>query len=281
MPRAWAYPVSYHRIVSSETADLDEIRQNWEAFGRDDPLWAILTVPAMRGGLWDPAAFMATGEDEVADMFRQLEDLGVTVNRGRALDFGCGAGRLTRALAARFESVVGVDVADAMLDKARALNADLHKVTWTHNTRSDLAVIPDRSIDFIYSNLVLQHMPPTLSMTYVQEFGRVLASAGCAVFQVPAVRPAVSEARPGRPLWRRIARRARRELARVSTGRKRPAHEQPIGASVPPGPRMLYFGVPRQTVDEAVRASGALVVAEISKSTSVGWPGTLYVIRRA
>ena len=57
-------------------------------------------------------------------MFRQLEDLGVTVSRGRALDFGCGAGRLTRALAARFESVVGVDVADAMLDKARALNAD-------------------------------------------------------------------------------------------------------------------------------------------------------------
>ena len=61
MPRAWAYPVSYHRIVTSETADLDEIRRNWEAFGRDDPLWAILTVPAMRGGLWDPAAFMATG----------------------------------------------------------------------------------------------------------------------------------------------------------------------------------------------------------------------------
>ena len=42
--------------------------------------------------------------------------------RALALDFGCGAGRLSRALAAHFEHVVGVDVSASMIETARALN---------------------------------------------------------------------------------------------------------------------------------------------------------------
>ncbi len=45
-------------------------------------------------------------------------------------------------------------------------------------------------------------------------------------------------------------------------------------------PRMLYHGVQKRTVRNVVAQSGATVVAEVDRSTSVGWPGILYVIRR-
>ncbi len=130
----------YHDGMPSDPNALGEIRDSWEAFGREDPLWAVLTVPELRGGGWDPAEFLATGEREIADILDQVADLGLRPNPGRALDFGCGAGRLTRALAGQFETVVGVDIAEAMLDAARRLNPDLANVSWIHNTRPDLSI---------------------------------------------------------------------------------------------------------------------------------------------
>ena len=45
-----------------------------------------------------------------------------TWRRDRALDFGCGVGRLTRALGTRFESALGVDISAGMIEQARRLN---------------------------------------------------------------------------------------------------------------------------------------------------------------
>ena len=42
--------------------NFDLLKRNWEAFGRDDPLWAVLTEPSRKGGGWDPDEFFATGE---------------------------------------------------------------------------------------------------------------------------------------------------------------------------------------------------------------------------
>ena len=50
---------------------------------------------------------LATGVKEIADVFAYLDEGGVSVTRGRALDFGCGAGRLSQALAGDVEEVVG------------------------------------------------------------------------------------------------------------------------------------------------------------------------------
>ena len=73
----------------------------WDALARLDPLWAILSRPDRRGGGWSLDAFFATGDDEVESVLARRE---AQPDRfGVALDFGCGVGRLARALSTRFE----------------------------------------------------------------------------------------------------------------------------------------------------------------------------------
>ena len=70
---------------------IESLREQWEAFGRTDPLWANLTAHGRDHGGWELDEFLATGRDEVRGYLGLLEELGVDVARGRALDFGCGA----------------------------------------------------------------------------------------------------------------------------------------------------------------------------------------------
>jgi SAM-dependent methyltransferase len=169
-------------------SDLRELRTNWEAFGREDPLWAILALPGKRFGRWEMKEFFDTGVAEVRELMRRLEGIGYPKGRERALDFGCGVGRLTQALAGHFTEVVGVDIAESMLRRARALNRFGVRCSYVHNDRRDLAVLGGREFDLIYTAYVLQHMEPSYAGGYVAEFVRLLRSGGVAVFQMPAAR---------------------------------------------------------------------------------------------
>src|SRR5689334_495304 len=87
----------------------------WEDWARADPYWAILSDPTRKGGKWDLDEFYRSGVDEIGFVLRQLEARQLKVARGRALDFGCGAGRLSQALAGEFEHVDGVDISETMV----------------------------------------------------------------------------------------------------------------------------------------------------------------------
>src|SRR5437763_375944 len=63
-----------------------------------DPLYAILSEPSKRGGRWDKDEFLATGAQEVASLVAKAGRLGYPKRRTTALDFGCGVGRIARAL---------------------------------------------------------------------------------------------------------------------------------------------------------------------------------------
>lgn len=86
----------------------DGHKRDWEAMAEIDPLWAILTDSGKRGGGWTPEDFFAQGELEIAEMLAAAAAVGGPATGARALDFGCGAGRLTRALGNRFDESVGV-----------------------------------------------------------------------------------------------------------------------------------------------------------------------------
>ena len=131
------------------------------------------------------APFFATGRQDVNQVLQVLADRGVTVERGRALDFGCGVGRLTRALAERFDSCDGVDVAASMIERARELNQDGERVRFHHNESADLRLFDDGSFDFVVALIVLQHMQPQLMRGYMREFLRVLRPGAVAFFNVP------------------------------------------------------------------------------------------------
>ncbi len=166
--------------------DLKDLQRNWDAFGKSDPFWSILSDPDKRGNRWNAEEFFRTGETAVAGLMEVLRNLGAPCRRDRALDFGCGAGRLTQALANHFELACGVDIAPSMVDLARRYNRRGERCRYFLNEANDLALFPDGRFDLVFSFIVLQHMKPEYSRRYLREFFRVLAPGGLTVFQLPS-----------------------------------------------------------------------------------------------
>src|ERR1700735_591011 len=162
---------------------LETLKNNWESLAERDALYAILTDNRRAGGKWNVPEFMATGEAEMETVMDHLAGIGYIPNHaGKALDFGCGVGRVTQALAPRFTSCVGVDISQQMIDKAKSLNRYAH-CRYVANSAEQLP-FADASFSFIYSNIVLQHVPRRFSTAYLREFVRVLAPGGILVFGV-------------------------------------------------------------------------------------------------
>ncbi|GAB3454905.1 hypothetical protein GCM10027570_35360 [Streptomonospora sediminis] len=164
---------------------LDEIRADWTRLGSAEPLWAVCVDPAKRGGGWDDGEFLASGAAEAGAALNRLAELSLSPPPGSALDFGCGAGRLTNALAERFDNVVGVDISPPMLAEARRLDRSGGRIDFRLNDRPDLGAFGDDTFDLVYTDLVLQHLPPQLAAGYVREFTRVLRPGGALVIGVP------------------------------------------------------------------------------------------------
>jgi ubiquinone/menaquinone biosynthesis C-methylase UbiE len=167
---------------------LEELQRNWNEYARTDALWSILTVDEKKGNRWQVEEFFETGVLEIDAALRQISDLGVTIERYKTLDFGCGVGRLTQALAIHFAEVWGVDIAPSMIERANSYNKHGIRCRFIVNDRSDLGIFDNASFDFIYSNIVLQHMKPKYAKQYIQEFTRILKPHGVAVFQLPSER---------------------------------------------------------------------------------------------
>ncbi|MEH6518733.1 MAG: class I SAM-dependent methyltransferase [Halioglobus sp.] len=165
---------------------IEKIQRQWETLGNQDPYWAVLSDHSKMGGKWSKEEFFATGEIEIDAALRKTRDLGIKLKYSAALDFGCGVGRLSRAISERFEQVSSVDISKTMLNHAKEANSDKKNIKYILNTRSDLSIIPSNSVDFLYSNIVLQHIPSGLQKSYIQEFCRVLNTGGVMVIQTPS-----------------------------------------------------------------------------------------------
>lgn len=162
-------------------------RSIWEGHSKTDPLWAIITDPRYQGGKWKPSAFFKTGDREIAIVFGRLKKLKIKLQlNGRALDFGCGVGRLTQALAKRFSSALGLDISTTMIEQARKFNRMGERLQFGVNASWNLASFSDASFNFIYASIVLQHIPPPATEGYLREFLRVLKPGGILVFNLPS-----------------------------------------------------------------------------------------------
>ena len=165
---------------------LERHREDWERLAEVDAMWAVLTAPGRKGGRWEVDEFLATGESEIAHVLETAERLGLPARRERALDFGCGVGRLTRALGGRFDRAVGVDISAGMVEQARRLNEDEPACEFRVNDAPDLAAFEAESFDLVYSSIVLQHLPSRADIRrYVAEFLRVTRPDGLVAFGIP------------------------------------------------------------------------------------------------
>ncbi|MEP6660713.1 MAG: methyltransferase domain-containing protein [Acidimicrobiales bacterium] len=163
-------------------SDLEALRDAWHRFGELDPLYAILTPDDKRLGGWDQDDFFATGAMEIREALAFVESVDVHVNRGKALDFGCGVGRLTQALCGHFETCIGVDIAPSMIASARRYNQFGPRAQFICSGGPTLP-FAEPTFDFVYSRLVLQHIPPSLTLGYVGELVRSAKPAGVLLLQ--------------------------------------------------------------------------------------------------
>ena len=117
---------------------------------------------------------------------KDIQSLDIQIQNKKALDFGCGVGRLTQALAIYFEEVYGIDIAPSMIKLAKEYNRYDNKCKFYLNTTDDLKIFPKNSFNFIYSNITLQHIKTLYTKRYLKEFIRVLKPHGLLIFQLPS-----------------------------------------------------------------------------------------------
>jgi SAM-dependent methyltransferase len=167
---------------------LQQVRDKWSKLGESDAMWAVLTERGKSGNRWDQDEFLATGRAEIATQLAELDRHNLPVKFDRALDFGCGVGRLTQGLVAGgFAQATGIDISPGMIKKAEEVNACGDRCTFVLNEVADLSVFENDSFDLVYTRRVLQHMPSDVAMSYVREFFRVGRPGGIVVFQIPTV----------------------------------------------------------------------------------------------
>lgn len=172
------------------------MRETWDALAIGDT--------AMYVG--DPAR----GREELDALFGRL---GADPRGGFAVEVGCGPGRMTAALAERFDRILGLDVSPAMVSRAREA-VPLASVDFRTIDGEQLEGVADGSVDALVCYLVLQHLPSVGHVLgYLREFGRVLATQGEAFVQLPVLDPGVV------PRAWRAARTAALPLARRGADR--------------------------------------------------------------
>lgn len=147
----------------------------WEKWGKSDPYYGVLTDARFRRRTLTPEAkrdFFESGQSHIGHVLEVARrHLDPSFSPKRALDFGCGPGRVLVPLAAIAEHVVALDVSPSMLAEAQR-HCDDNSVSNVSLLRSDddLAALNGR-FDFIHSVIVFQHIPVRRGL---RVFGKLL-----------------------------------------------------------------------------------------------------------
>jgi len=163
---------------------LSKMRSEWDARARENARYYVNTAKED----WTDDEFFQSGERTVAEEI--LTDMtnicqGKDPQAMRVLEIGCGAGRVTRALAGLFGECHAVDISPEMVAQATAALVRFPHAHVYQNSGSDLEVIPASDFDFAFSTIVFQHIPSReVIEKYVREVSRLLRPGALFKFQV-------------------------------------------------------------------------------------------------
>ncbi len=166
------------------TGQLEKMQREWDARAIENARFYVNTERQD----WTDAEFFQSGERTVSEEI--LTDMinicqGKDPKRMTVLEIGCGAGRVTRALAQIFGEVYGVDISGEMVRQARAALAALPHVHIFQNNGKDLTVLGNKRFDFAFSSIVFQHIPSReVIESYVRSVRRQLRPGRLFKFQV-------------------------------------------------------------------------------------------------
>lgn len=245
-----------------QQVSFEQVRADWTRLGAEDPLWAVHVAPDKRGGRWEVEDFLDLGRQDVARARGILEGLGLPTTWDRVLDFGCGAGRLSQALAEHADEVVGLDVSAPMLETARSLDRSGGCVSFVLAEDSDLRAFPDGSFDLVFTERVLQHLPRPVLEAYLAEFVRVLRPGGVAYLHCTT-----------RPMWT-----LRGMVWRFAPG---PLVRWAQRALLHYPASMRMTGLPEGRMAALIGAAGGEVVDSVAvDEPETHWQARRYVVRK-
>jgi SAM-dependent methyltransferase len=188
------------------TTQLEQMRRDWDQRARENARYYVATGREN----WGDEEFFRSGQMEVENqILNDLENIcqGKNPRKMKVLEIGCGAGRVTRALAAFFGAVYAVDISAEMVAQARRALEGFPNAHFFQNDGKDLAVVGcaleggwlrrlyrrfrgwapsgHGQIDFAFSCIVFQHIPSReIIENYVREVHGLLRPGGLFKFQV-------------------------------------------------------------------------------------------------
>lgn len=188
----------------------ERMRRTWDSLAQRNAAHYIATDRQS----WDTDTFLSVGRERLGGILRRL-GVAPADCHGTLVDLGCGIGRFSFAFADLFDHVIGVDISEEMIQKARALQAErgFTNVEFRRNSGADLSFIASESCDAAFSYTVLQHIPDKrIVFNYIAEMARVVRPGGSVIFQVLTYqdRAVAQMARLGLPAFYKVLWQAER-----------------------------------------------------------------------
>jgi len=174
---------------------LSRMRRDWDQRARENAHYYVATGNEQ----WSEEEFYESGETTVSQHIRN-DPYNIFQGKDpkdmKVLEIGCGAGRITRALAGVFGQVYAVDISAEMIRRARAALRNYPNAHVFRNNGKDLSVVREHwwsrfgigrplQLDFAFSVIVFQHIPSReIVENYVREVNRLLRPGALFKFQV-------------------------------------------------------------------------------------------------
>lgn len=171
----------------------------WEKFGRENPYYGVLAENRFASANIhaNREEFFQSGQGFIAALLQRYERHFGALPRGRALDHGCGVGRLTFPLAKAFGSVTGLDISPSMLAEAEANARALAAENAVFAISDDRLSNASGEYDFVNSYITLQHIPVRRGLAILSRLiGKIRPGGGIHVHL--SIR---TDGLPSRALW--------------------------------------------------------------------------------
>lgn len=144
----------------------------WESVGARDPYFGVYSHARFHGGA-NKQEFFRSGDEHLEALLPVIKEFSPAFAPKRAVDFGCGVGRVVIPLSPVCGSVVGVDISTGMLDEARRNCRELNNVEFARSPE-DL----QGHFDFIHSYIVFQHIRATHGLVLMESLVSRLEEGG-------------------------------------------------------------------------------------------------------
>lgn len=248
----------------TSTRVTNSIQQDWDERARKN---AFYYIASWRSD-WDLDSFFRSGEEDYLRLVQPILDrLNFELTGKAMVEVGCGAGRMTRSFAQRFRQVSAVDVSPEMQKQAKEYLREFPNIRWSLVDGATLGNLESASSDFVFSYLVLQHLPE-LGVAYclLREILRVLRPGGVFLVQYNGAQKPSMNWR-GRLVWGIVNQFW--ALGMKRTGRK-------IASLLRLDPEMVgksWHGVAlkKDTVQNFVESAGASGVQFSGEDTPMTW----------